>query len=121
MVVETTTVPTNPGSISSSDDESRGERPPPSMSSAPQTHHITRVKATATVKVEVHTPIPGNCIIHLYHNLLKFLVSITEKFSNYFVSFQGAVESINHDHVYKSKRRKNRDPEAPESDSGSKS
>lgn len=74
MVVETTTVPTNPGSISSSDDESRGERPPPSMSSAPQTHHITRVKATATVKVEVHTPIPGNCIIHLYHNLLKFLL-----------------------------------------------
>lgn len=73
MVVETTTVPTNPGSISSSDDESRGERPPPSMSSAPQTHHITRVKATATVKVEVHTPIPGNFIIHLYHNLLKFL------------------------------------------------
>lgn len=73
MVVETTTVPTNPGSISSSDDESRGERPPPSMSSAPQTHHITRVKATATVKVEVHTPIPGNYIIHLYHNLLKFL------------------------------------------------
>lgn len=91
VVVETTTVPTNPGSISSSDDESQGERPPPSMSSAPQTHHITRVKATATVKVEVHTPIPG------------------------------AVESINHDHVYKSKRRKNRDPEAPESDSGSKS
>lgn len=74
MVVETTTVPTNPGSISSSDDESRGERPPPSMSSAPQTHHITRVKATATVKVEVHTPIPGNCIIHLYHNLPKFLL-----------------------------------------------
>lgn len=74
MVVETTTVPTNPGSISSSDDESRGERPPPPMSSAPQTHHITRVKATATVKVEVHTPIPGNCIIHLYHNLLKFLL-----------------------------------------------
>lgn len=48
-------------------------------------------------------------------------MSITEKFSNYFVSIQGAVESINHDHVYKSKRRKNRDPEAPESDSGSKS
>lgn len=91
VVVETTTIPTNHGSISSSDDESRGERPPPSVSSVPQSHHITRVKATATVKVEVHTPIPG------------------------------AVESINHDHVYKSKRRKNRDPEAPESDSGSKS
>lgn len=72
MVVETTTVPTNHGSISSSDDESRGERLPPSVSSAHQSHHITRVKATATVKVEVHTPIPGN--------LLSIYIIITSSF-----------------------------------------
>lgn len=94
--METTTIPTNHGSISSSDDESRGERPPPSVSSVPQSHHITRVKATATVKVEVHTPIPGNCIIDLYYNYLKFLLAfflrlkgvetIREKLSNFFLS-----------------------------------
>ena len=29
------------------------------MTAPPQ--HITRVTATATVKVEVHTPLPGSC------------------------------------------------------------
>jgi len=33
--------------------------PPGSMIDTPPTHHVTRVKATATVKVEVHTPLPG--------------------------------------------------------------
>nr|XP_022317481.1 protein patched homolog 1-like [Crassostrea virginica] len=91
VVVETTTIPTKHGSFCSSDENSRGDTPPASVPSTPQSHHITRVKATATVKVEVHTPIPG------------------------------MVENVNHDHVYKSKRRKNRESEAPESDSSGKS
>ncbi|KAL4236598.1 Protein patched 1 [Mactra antiquata] len=33
--------------------------PPTSAMSTPPSHHVTRVKATATVKVEVHTPLPG--------------------------------------------------------------
>lgn len=30
------------------------------MVDTPPTHRVTRVKATATVKVEVHTPLPGD-------------------------------------------------------------
>ncbi|XP_061192639.1 protein patched homolog 1-like [Saccostrea echinata] len=93
VVVETTTVPTKQSdSVPSSGENSRCSTPPPTVvTSTPQTHHVTRVKATATVKVEVHTPIPGS------------------------------VESVNHDHVYKSKRRKNKETENQESDSSSKS
>ncbi|XP_048757819.2 protein patched homolog 1-like isoform X2 [Ostrea edulis] len=92
VVVETTTIPTKQGgSIPSSGENSRNATPTASVTTLPQTHHVTRVKATATVKVEVHTPIPGS------------------------------VESINHDHVYKSKRRKNKETEAPDSDSSSRS
>lgn len=74
VVVETTTIPTKHGSICSSDENSRGDTPPASVPSTPQSHHITRVKATATVKVEVHTPIPGNTrtkkIFHKHRQLL---------------------------------------------------
>ncbi|XP_052257049.1 protein patched homolog 1-like isoform X2 [Dreissena polymorpha] len=39
--------------------QSRNSSTQGTMLSTPPTHHVTRVKATATVKVEVHTPIPG--------------------------------------------------------------
>ncbi|XP_052102126.1 protein patched homolog 1-like [Mytilus californianus] len=87
VVVETTTVPM--GGTHSSNSSSRHTTPPASVSSTPQSTHVTRVTAHATVKVEVHTPIPGS------------------------------VQSVDHDHVYKSKRRKELD--SSDSDSCSNS
>ncbi|XP_052776119.1 protein patched homolog 1-like isoform X1 [Mya arenaria] len=71
-VVVETSVPNNGGrndqqtSQRSADDstsrhssQSKNSTPPGSVMSTPPTHHVTRVRATATVKVEVHTPIPG--------------------------------------------------------------
>ncbi|GFR79109.1 protein patched homolog 1 [Elysia marginata] len=74
------------GSVSTvySDDSSAPDSPPPRPPA-----HVTRVKATATVKVEVHTPIPG---------------------------------SMNQEHSYKSKRRKQRrEDRSPVHSSGSDS
>lgn len=73
VVVETTTVPMSGIQTSTS---SRHNTPPTSVTSTPPSRHVTRVTAHATVKVEVHTPIPGS------------------------------VQNVDHDHVYKSKRRK---------------
>ncbi|KAK3091489.1 hypothetical protein FSP39_020198 [Pinctada imbricata] len=92
VLVETTTVPIDGrgASNNSSTSTSRNNTPPDSMASTPKAHHVTRVKATATVKVEVHTPIPGS------------------------------VENVDHDHIYKSKRRKLRELDSSDSDSSTK-
>lgn len=88
IIVETTTVPMN--GTQHSTNSSRNNTPPTSATSTPPpSRHVTRVTAHATVKVEVHTPIPGS------------------------------VHSVDHDHVYKSKRRKELD--SSDSDSCSNS
>ncbi|XP_069128023.1 protein patched homolog 1-like [Argopecten irradians] len=61
VVVETTQVPM--GVNCDSNSSSRNSTPPGSTASTPLASHVTRVKATATVKVEVHTPIiPGGTV-----------------------------------------------------------
>ncbi|XP_045158248.1 protein patched homolog 1-like isoform X2 [Mercenaria mercenaria] len=52
------TLPNAADDSSSTKSSSKNNSPPGSIVSAPATH-VTRVKATATVKVEVHTPLPG--------------------------------------------------------------
>ncbi|XP_064624757.1 protein patched homolog 1-like isoform X2 [Lineus longissimus] len=58
IVVETTTVPGSQ-SGSSSRSGSRNTTPSSSRQSTPPMRHVTTVKATAKVKVEVQTPLPG--------------------------------------------------------------
>lgn len=46
--------------VTTSNNNSKNISPPGSLPSTPlPSRHVTRVKATATVKVEVHTPLPG--------------------------------------------------------------
>ena len=60
VYVETTTLPGSPDTVITPRGSSAGySMSPPDTPPPPIPSHVTRVKATATVKVEVHTPIPG--------------------------------------------------------------
>ena len=48
--------------------------PPSSSCSTPPSRHVTRVTATAKVKVEVHTPLPGKLIIWYQYSLQKVTI-----------------------------------------------